>query len=336
MPLFSLRRSFFLRVLCVYAFCGACAALLAGISAPVLAQRYPDRPVRLIVPFAPGGGNDIIARILGQKLAEGWGQQVVIDNRPGAGSNVAAELTARAAPDGYTVFQFNVANAIAVSLYKKLGYDPIRDFAAVTQLASAPFILVVHPAVRARTVQELVALARAQPGKLNYASSGNGGATHLMTELFKTLSGTDLVHIPYNGAGPALNDLLGGQVQVLFAVPASSLPHIKSGRLRALGVSSLKRSALAPDVPTVAESGVAGFEGSAWYGVVVPARTPHAIVSALHTDIVRVLHQPEIKERMSSQGVELRGSTPEQFAQFIKSEISKWSRVVRISGAKVD
>ena len=335
-PLFSLRRSFFLRVLCVYAFCGACAALLAGISAPVLAQRYPDRPVRLIVPFAPGGGNDIIARILGQKLAEGWGQQVVIDNRPGAGSNVAAELTARAAPDGYTVFQFNVANAIAVSLYKKLGYDPIRDFAAVTQLASAPFILVVHPAVKARTVQELVALAKAQPGKLNYASSGNGGSTHLVTELFKTLSGTDLVHIPYNGAGPALNDLLGGQVQVLFAVPASSLPHIKSGRLRALGVSSLKRSALAPDVPTVAESGVAGFEGSAWYGVVVPARTPHAIVSALHTDIVRVLHQPEIKERMSSQGVELRGSTPEQFAQFIKSEISKWSRVVRISGAKVD
>lgn len=314
-----------------------CFAVLAwSLSAAASAQAYPSKPIRFIVPFAPGGGNDLVARLIGQKLAATWGQQVVVDNRPGAGGNIAAEITARAAPDGHTVFQFNVANAIAASLYRKLAYDPIRDFAAVTQIGAAPFILVVHPALRTQTVQEFIALAKAQPGRLNYGSSGNGGASHLLTELFKTMSGTDLVHIPYGGAGPALNDLLAGQVQVMFAIPATALPHVKAGRLRALGVSSPQRSSIAPELPTVSESGVKGFEGSAWYGVVVPARTPPAIVSKINGDIVRILQQSEFKDRLSNQGVDLVGSTPEQFAQFIKSEISKWSRVVRISGAKVD
>ena len=310
------------------------AAAQTAVPGPGLA--YPGKPVRYIVPFPPGAGNDIIARIVGQKLAENWGQQVVVDNRPGAGGNIAAETTARAAPDGYTVFQFNVANAIAASLYSRLNYDPIRDFAAVTQLASSPFLLVIHPAVKARTTQELIALAKAEPGRLNYASSGNGGSGHLVAELFKAMAHVNLVHIPYSGGGPAMNDLLGGQVQILFAVPAAALPHVKSGRLRALGVSSAQRIKLAPELPTIAESGVAGFEGSAWYGVVVPALTPRAVVVKLNADIVRVLQQPEVLERLSGQGVLVVASSPDDFARFIKSEVAKWSRVVKISGAKVE
>ena len=311
-------------------------AAVAQTASPGAGLAYPSKPVRYIVPFPPGAGNDIIARIVGQKLAENWGQQVVVDNRPGAGGNIAAETTARSAPDGYTVFQFNVANAIAASLYPKLSYDPIRDFAAVTQLASSPFLLVVHPAVNAKTTQELIALAKAEPGKLNYASSGIGGSSHLVAELFRAMSNINLVHIPYSGGGPALNDLLGGQVQILFAIPAVALPHVKSGRLRALGVSSLKRVKLAPELPTISESGVTGYEGSAWYGVVAPALTSRAIVARLNADILRVLQQPEILERLLSQGVEVVGSSPKDFAQFIKSEVTKWSRVVKISGAKVE
>lgn len=300
------------------------------------AQDYPMRPVRLIVPFTPGGGADIVARLVARKLTESWGQQVIIDNRPGAGGNIAAELTARAAADGYTLFQFNVANAIAVSVYKKLNYDPTRDFAAVTQLGSSPFILVAHPGVKAKTVQELIALAKAQPGKLNYASSGNGGSTHLLGELLKAMSHIDLVHVPYNGVGPALNDLLGGQVHLMFVVPAAALPHIAAGKLRAIGVSSTNRTSLAPDIPTIAESGVAGFEGSTWYGMVVPAGTPRVIVSKLSSDIQKVLHEEDIAMRLSGQGVEPVGSTPAAFAEFIKSEILKWGRVAKISGARVE
>ena len=311
------------------------AVLVAATTSPA-AQGYPTKPVRFIVPFAPGGGNDIIARMLGQKLGESWHQQVVIDNRPGAGGNIAAETTARAAPDGHTVFQFNVANAIAVSVYRKLAYDPVRDFAAITQLASSPFILVVHPSVRAGSVKEFVALAKSQPGKLNYASSGNGGSTHLVTEMFKTLAGIEMTHVPYNGAAPALTDALGGQVQMMFAVPATATPHLKSGKLRALGISSLKRSPLAPDLPTVAESGVPGFEGATWYGVVAPVRTSAPIVAQLNRDIVRVLRTPEVQDRLATQGVEVVGSAPAEFAQFIRSEIPKWAKAARISGARVD
>lgn len=312
-----------------------CSIWALSVTTAVTAQTYPTKPVRFIVPFAPGGGNDVMARIIGQKLAEAWGQQFVVDNRPGAGGNIAAEITARAAPDGYTVFQFNVANAIAASLYKKLNYDPIKDFAAVTQLGSTQFMLVVHTSVSAKTVQELITLAKAQPGKLNYGSSGNGGSSHLVTELFKTRAGIDLVHVPYNGAAPALSGLLAAQVEVQFA-PMAVITHVQAGRLHALGVSSLRRSKLAPDVPTVSESGIPGFDGTAWYGVVVPAHTPAAIVSKLHADIVKILQQPELRGRMASQGLELVGTTPEQFAQFIKSEISKWGPIVKFSGAKVE
>ena len=312
------------------------ALLLAATMAAGVAHSYPTKAVRFIVPFTPGGGNDIIARVIAQKLTEAWGQQVVVDNRPGAGGNIAAETTARAAPDGHTVFQFNVANAIAVSLYRKLAYDPVKDFAAVTQLAASPFIMVVHPAVRASNVKEFIALAKAQPGRLNYASSGNGGSTHLVGELFKTMAGVDLTHIPYNGGIPALTDLMAGQVQTMFAVPATTLPLIKSGKLRPLGITSAHRSPVAPELPTIAESGVPGFEGAAWYGVVVPSRTPAAIVAQLHRDIVHALRLPEVQERLVSQGLELVGSTPDEFAQFIRSEILKWAKVVRISGARVD
>jgi tripartite-type tricarboxylate transporter receptor subunit TctC len=307
----------------------------AQVTAPKAAQAYPSKPVRFLVPFAPGGGNDVMARIIGQKLTEAWGQTFVVDNRPGAGGNVAAEITARSAPDGYTVFQFNVANAIAVSLYKQLNYDPIKDFTAVTQLGSTQFMLVVHPSVSAKTVQELITVAKSQPGKLNYGSSGNGGSSHLVTELFKTKAGIDLVHIPFNGAAPALSGLLAAQVEVQFA-PMATNTHVAAGRLRALGVSSLKRSALAPDVPTVAESGIAGFDGTAWYGVVVPAGTPAVIVAKLHSDMVKILQQPELRSRMAAQGLDLVGTSPVEFAQFIKSEIAKWGPIVKFSGAKVD
>ena len=300
------------------------------------AQPYPSKPLRFIVPFAPGGGNDIIARVIGQKLSERWGTQVVVDNRPGAGGNVAAEITAKAAPDGHTVFQFNIANVIAVGLYKKLSYDPVRDFSPVTQLASSPFLLVINPAVKAVTTQEFMVLAKTQPGKLNYGSSGNGGSTHLAMELMKSMANINLVHVPYGGAGPALTDLISGQVQALFTTPLTAVPHVKSGRLRSLGVSSAKRIAMLPEMPTIAESGVPGYESSAWYGVVVPARTPRDIVMHINTELVRILRDKEMIERMSSQGVDLVGNSPEAFGQFIKSEIAKWVKIVKASGAIVD
>lgn len=300
------------------------------------AHAFPDKPVRFIVPFAPGGGNDIIARLIGAKLTVTWGQQVVVDNRPGAGGNLAAETTARSAPDGHTIFQFNVANSIAPGIYRKLAYDPVTDFAAVTEIATSPFIVAANPAVPATNVKDLIALARAQPGKLNYASSGNGGVTHLLTEVLKTMTGIDMVHIPYNGAGPALTDLLAGQVQVMLAVPFTVMPHIKSGKVRALGVTSARRSPLVPDLPTVAESGVKGYEGSTWYGVVAPARTPDAVVAQLNRDIVHVLREPDVRERFTAQGVEIVASTPQAFGQFIRSEIPKWAKAVKASGARVD
>jgi tripartite-type tricarboxylate transporter receptor subunit TctC len=313
-----------------------CAVFVATAAHGASGAAYPSKPVRFIVPFAPGGGNDLIARIIGQKLAAMWNEQFVVDNRPGAGGNVAAETTARAAPDGYTVFQFNIANVIAPSLYPRLNYDPVRDFAAVTQLATNPFMLVVHTSVNAKTVSELIVLAKSQPGKLNYASSGNGGLSHLVAELFKSMASVDMVHVPYNGTGPAVNELLSGRIQVLFTVPSAVLGHIKSGRLRVLGVCTPKRIALAPEVPTVAEAGVPGFEGNPWYGVVVPARTPETIVNKLYRDIARILQEPELRERMASQGTDLVGSNPAEFSQFIKREIVKWARAVKVSGARVD
>jgi tripartite-type tricarboxylate transporter receptor subunit TctC len=299
-------------------------------------QAYPTKPIRLIVPFAPGGGNDIVARIIGQRLTAMWGQVVIVDNRPGAGGNVAGETTARAAPDGYTAFQFNIANTIAPSLYKDLRYDPLRDFAPVTQIAASPFIVVVPPGAPVHTISELIALGKQAPGKWSYASSGIGGASHLGTELFKVMTGTDFVHVPYGGGAPALNDVIAGRVQIMFAAPAAVLAHLRSGRVRGIAVSGAKRVALVPELPTIAEAGVKGYESSAWYGLVLPARTPSAVVTALNGAVVRVLGEGDVEQKMTANGMQIVASSPAQFTAFIRDEVAKWARVVKVSKASVN
>ena len=313
-------------------------ALLAAISlAPgALAQNFPTKPVRFIVPFPPGGGADVIGRVIAQKLTDKWGQQVVIDNRAGAGGNIAAELAAAAPADGHTIYQFNIANAISPGLYKKLNYDPVKDFSAVTLLGSSPFILVVHPSVKATNLQEFIALTKSQPGKFSYASSGNGGPSHLATEMMKSMAGIPLTHVPYKGVATVINDLLSGQVQVTFTVPGSGLPHVKTGRLRGLAVTTAKRSAVVPDIPTIAESGVPGYDMSTWYAVTVPAGTPRPIISKLHTDMTQTLQLPDVRERLIGAGADLVGSTPEFLAGFIKTEIAKWTRVVKQADVRID
>jgi len=313
------------------------ALLAAVILMPeALAQGYPTKPVRFIVPFPPGGGADVIGRVISQKLSDKWGQQVVIDNRAGAGGNIAAELAAAAPADGHTIYQFNIANAISPGLYKKLNYDPVKDFSAVTLLGSSPFILVVHPSVKATNLQEFIALAKAQPDKFSYASSGNGGPSHLATEMLKSMAGIQLTHVPYKGVATVINDLLSGQVQVTVTVPGSGLPHIKTGRLRGLAVTTAKRSAVVPDIPTIAESGVPGYDMSTWYAVVVPSGTPRPIISKLHTDMTQTLQLPDVRERLIGAGADLVGSTPEFLAGFIKGEIAKWARVVKQADVRID
>lgn len=304
-------------------------------SAPAMAQqKYPSRPIRLVLPFPPGGSTDIVARVVTQRLSENWGQPVLIDNRPGAAGNLAAELVARAAPDGYTLFQVNVAHAIAASLFPKLGYSLTGDFAAVTQLASTPYALVAHPRVPARSVRDLLALARARPGVLNYASAGNGSATHLSGELMKVLGRVDLLHVPYKGSGPAVAALLSGEVDVYFlAVPAAA-PMVKAGRLKVLGVSSAVRSSMMPEVPTLAEGGLPGFDTGTWHGVMAPAATPRETVAQLTGELVRILAQPDIRGKLVAQGLEPVGDSQEQFSAFIRAEIAKWEKLVRASGAK--
>ena len=302
---------------------------LAAVAPDVAAQQYPTRPVRFIIPFAPGGGADLVARALGQKLFEAWGTSVIIDNRPGASAGIAAEITARAPADGYTVFQINIANAIAVSINKNMSYDPLKDFAAVTQLAQTPFVLMGHPSVKAQNIKELIALAKANPGGLNYSSSGPGGPSHLLGELFKTMAGVNIVHVPYQSVAPAMNDLIPGRIQLMFVIPALAVPNAASGKLRAYGISSPQRSILAPQVPTVAESGLPGFEGGAWYGVVVPAKTPQPVVNKLHADMTKILKVPEMRDRLAEQGVEVVASTPDEFTQFMKSEIAKFTKLAQ-------
>jgi tripartite-type tricarboxylate transporter receptor subunit TctC len=309
------------------------AATLLFYFVPLAAQSYPAKPIRLIVPFAPGGGNDLIARIIGQRLTSLWGQTVIVDNRPGAGGNVAAEITARATPDGHTAFQFNIANTIAASLYKDLRYDPVRDFAPVTQIAATPFILLVHPGMPVKNVAELIAAGKQSPGKWSYGSSGNGGSTHLAMELFKSMTATEFIHVPYGGGGPALNDLVAGRIQILTAAAGVALPQVNAGRLRAIAQTGEKRIALIPDIPTIAESGVPGYESSAWYGLVLPAQAPAAIVTALHDAVLRVLREPEVEQRMATNGMQIVGSTPSRFAAFIRDEVAKWARVVKLAKA---
>jgi tripartite-type tricarboxylate transporter receptor subunit TctC len=298
---------------------------------------FPEKPVRFVIGFTPGGPSDILARAVGQKLAERWGQQVVIENRPGAGGNLAAEAVAKSAPDGYTwLLGNNSILATNQSLYKKLPYDPVKDFAPVALVAVQPNILVVHPDVPAKSVSDLILLAKQNPGKLNYASSGAGAAAHLAGELFKTMAGVDIVHVPYKGAQPALTDLIAGQVQLMFATSASVIPYMKAGRLRALAVTTAQRSPSVPELPTVSEAGLSGFEATTWHGVVVPSATPRALIERINQETNTVLKEKDLSERLAGLGAEVLTGTPRDFADYIAREIPKWSKVVRDSGARAD
>src|SRR5260221_360371 len=311
----------------------ALAAL--AVAAPAHAQGYPAKPVRMIVAYPPGGGTDIVGRAVAQKLGELVGQSVVVENRGGASGNIGPELAARAAPDGYTVLMGNVApNAINVSLFKDLPFDPVADFEPESLVASTPNILVVHPSTPARTVKEVTALARAKPGTLNFASAGVGSSSHLAGELFRVLAGADIVHVPYKGAGPAMVDVLSGQVQLYFATMPAAMPHVKAGKLAPVAVTSARRSQALPDLPTVAESGVPGYEASTWYGVLAPAHTPSALVARLHGDIAKILGDAALHARLADQGFDPVGSSPEEFGAYIKSEILKWGKVIRDAGIR--
>jgi tripartite-type tricarboxylate transporter receptor subunit TctC len=310
----------------------------AAIVAPHAgAQSYPNRPVRLVVPFSPGGAADVPGRILTQKLSEALGQQVVVDNRPGAGSTIGADQVAKAPPDGYTLLTMSNTHFVSAALYKKLPYDSVADFAPVTQVTSAPNIIVVHPSLPARTVKELIALAKAKPGKIDYASSGNGSTQHLTGALFTKMAGIDMTHIPYRGSGPATADLLSGQVTVGFPGIAGMLPQIKAGKLRALAVTSVKRSPELPDVPTVDEAGVKGYDVTAWFGVAGPKGMPRDIVQKLHAELLRIVKNPDVKKLLLNAGQEVAWQeTPEQFGDMLKAEAAKWARMVKESGATVN
>ena len=298
---------------------------------------YPNRPVRWIVPFAPAGPTDLMSRAVAEKISQRLGQQFVVDNRPGAGGNIGAELVSKSAPDGYTLMIGHVGtHAINATLYPKLAFDPIRDFTPITLIATLPLALVIHPSVPAKNVKELIAHAKAKPGALNFASAGNGGPTHLTSELLKVSAGIDIVHVPYKGNAAALTDLIAGRSHMMFSNLLTSMPHVRAGKLRAIGISSARRSPQAPDLPTVAESGLPGFAAVPWYGVLGPAGMPKAIVARLNGEIARAVALPDMQERFVTQGIDLQSSTPEQFAALIKSEIVKWRKVVRDAGAKVD
>jgi tripartite-type tricarboxylate transporter receptor subunit TctC len=295
---------------------------------------YPSKPVRILVGFTPGGVADIAARVVATKLTNSWKQQVVVDNRPGASTTIAADLAAKAAPDGYTLLMMTDNHVTNPALFKKLPYDSDKDFAPVSLAALAPFLLVVHPSVPAQSVKELVSLAKARPGQLSYGSGGIGAPGHLSGELFGTLAGVKMVHVPYKGAAPALIGIQSGEIQVYFGNLPVTLPHARSGKLRALGVTSTKRASIAPEVPTVAEAGVPGFELTPWYGVMTRAGTPDAIVGKLNQEIVRILHAPDMRERVTNLGAEPAALSRDAYARFLKSESVKWGTLVKASGAK--
>jgi tripartite-type tricarboxylate transporter receptor subunit TctC len=300
----------------------------AALSSAVVAAGYPDRPIRMLVGFAPGGGTDATCRAISPKMSEILGQQVVIDNRPGAAGNIATEITSKSNPDGYTILMGTIAAlSINPSLYKKLPFDPLKDIAPVTRAVDSTNVLVVHPSVAAKSVKELIALAKSK--SLNGGSSGVGGAGHLALELFNLQAGTKITHIAYKGGGPAMTDLLGGQIQLIFATAASAVGPIQAGRIRALAVTTLKRSQLLPDIPTVAESGLKGFEANNWYGIVVPAKTPRAIIMQLHKAATAALETPAIKEILFKQGLDAAPESPEAFGAYIKSEGVKWEKVIK-------
>ena len=318
----------------------ALAALLTSVAASsaALAQApYPERPVRIIVPFPPGGPADALARIVGDKLAQSMGKAFVVENKAGAGGNLGMEQGARAAADGYTLTLAPVGNlTVAPALYSKLPYDPAKDFAPITVLASVPNVLIVHPSVPAKTLGELVALAKAKPGSLNYASPGNGSIPHLAGELFKRTAGLDIVHIPFNGVAPATNAVLSGEVQMFFAQSSAALPYVRAGKVVALGVATPKRIAAAPDLPTIAEQGFPGFEATSWYALVAPAGTPPAVIDRLHAAIVRVLAEPDVREKIAGLGAEPVGNSPAEFAAMQRAETLRWTRVAKEANIHAD
>jgi tripartite-type tricarboxylate transporter receptor subunit TctC len=300
----------------------------------VSAQDYPNRPVRYIVPQAAGGSSDTLARMITHRVGEGLGRQLVVDNRPGATGIIGAEVVAKANPDGYTLLQAATSHATNPAMQTKLPYDSVRDFAPISLLSQQPNIFIVHPSLPVRTIKELIAYVRAKPGQLNYGSSGTGGSQHLAGELLKGLTGIDMTHVPYKGSPPALVDLLAGRVPIMSSTMPPVLPHIKTGKVRALAVTSVQRSAALPDVPTVAESGVPGYEAIAWQGLLAPAGTPKALIARINAEFVKVLKQADIVAKLNEQGYETVASTPEWFASYIRSEIAKWSKVIKASGIK--
>ena len=317
----------------------AVALLAAGLtlSTTAFAQEYPGKSIRIVVPFPPGGFSDVFARIIGAKMHESWGQQVVVDNRPGAGGNIGADIVAKSPPDGYTLVMGTIGtHAINATLFSRLPYDPIRDFAAVAFVVGADGLLVVHPSLPVKSTKELIALARNKPGALTYASAGAGTTSHLAGELFKSMTKTAITHVPYKGNVPAITDLLSGQTTMLFATLPTVLPQVQAGRLRPLAVLGSIRSAALPSMPTLAEAGLKGFEVSNWTGVFAPAGTPAAIVTRLNAEIVRVMRLPEVQERLPRQGLTFTPGSPQQFAAFVKSEKDKWGALVKAIGAKVD
>lgn len=318
----------------------ACAALAAAAAGAAFAQTpstgsgqaYPSKPVRLVVPSSAGGGTDIVARIIAPELSKRLGQQVVIDNRPGAGTMIGIEVASRSPADGYTLLMGLSTLAINSALYKKVPYDPQRDFAPITQAVSSASIIVVHPSVPVKSLKELIAFARARPGQLNYASAGNGTYPHMTMELLLSMAKLKMVHIPYKGTAPAMIDMLAGQVSTMAATVLTGMPHIRSGRLRPIGITSLARAGAAPEIPTIAEAGLPGYESVQWYGMLAPARTPRDIVNRLHAEVTGVLKQPDIKSRLAADGADTVGSSPDEFARYIQSELVKWAKVARDAG----
>lgn len=312
--------------------CALLAALCVTAGAVQAVDSYPQRPIRMIVAYPPGGGTDQVGRVMAEQLSQTLGQQVVVDNRGGATGNIGTELAARAVPDGHTLLMGNVApNAVNVSLFKKLSFDPVKDFAPVSLVAITPNILVAHPSMPVKSIRDLVALAKAKPGALNFPSAGVGSSSHLAGELLKSLAGIDMVHVPFKGGGPALVATISGEVQIMFATLPAAMPHVKSGKVRPVAVTTVKRSQAMPELPTIAESGIKGYEAATWYGLLAPARTPKAVIDRLHGDTVKILAGPA-RQRLEAQGFEPDGGTPAAFAAYIKAEIAKWAKVIRDAG----
>jgi len=316
----------------------AAAAAGSFAAGPAAAQAaYPAKPITIVVPFAAGGTTDILARVIGDALKTELGQPVLVDNRAGAGGNIGGALAAKAAPDGYTLFMGTVGtHAINAALYKKMPFDPVKDFAPLTRVAMVPNLLVANPSRPYKTVKELVAYAKANPGKVTFGSSGNGSSIHLSGELFNTMAKVEMIHVPYKGSAPAVTDLIGGQIDIMFDNMPSAIQHVRNGRLKAIAVTTAKRSPELPDVPTIAEAGVPGYEATSWFGMFAPAATPAPIVTRLNTALVKVLADPAVKKKLAEQGAEPHSEKPEQFAEFIRKESAKWSQVVKAAGATVD